>query len=54
MTNAAQAIAHGEAIMDKRTYRHQINGGVEFHHVHKVKVLGSALNSEYTDEFCRT
>ena len=50
-----QAMAHGEAIMGKQTYRRSVGDDkVEFHHVYAVKVVGPGLKSEYPDTFKRT
>ena len=53
--NMSSALEHAEAIMSNGTYRRSVGTDtVEFHPVYKVKVVGSDLKSEYTDEFKRT
>jgi hypothetical protein len=54
VSDMAQAIAHGQAIMASGVYRHAVDGGVEFHHPYKVKVTGPGLETEYPDVFKRT
>lgn len=49
-----QALAHGEAIMSNKTYRHPVKGGVEILPVYKVKITGPGLESQYPDTFRRT
>ncbi len=50
-----QAIAHAEVIMTRRTYRRVTKDGeLEVLFVHKVKVKGGGLSTEYPDEFHRT
>lgn len=50
-----QAISHAEVIMTRRTYRRvNENNEVEVLHVHKVKVKGEGLETEYPDKFHRT
>ena len=49
------ALEHACVIAERRTYRRsRSDGGVEFHHVVKVKVEGEGLASEYPDTFRRT
>ena len=49
------ALEHAQVIMERQTYRRsRSDGGVEFHHVIKVKVEGEGLESEYPDVFRRT
>lgn len=55
VTSKDQAMAHGQTIMSSQVYRRvNENGDVEFHHVHKVKVCGEDLGSQYNDTFIRT
>lgn len=50
-----QAISHAETIMTRRTYRRVTdNKDVEILYVHKVKVKGKGLDTEYPDQFHRT
>lgn len=55
VNNMEQAIAHGEVIMTRQTYRRvNSNNEVEIHHVQKVKICGEGLETEYPDTFKRT
>ena len=55
VTSIDQAIAHAETIMTRRTYRRVTKSGdVEVLSVHKVKVKGDGLETEYPDRFNRT
>ena len=54
VSSMSKAIAHGETIMASRVYRHVEGDSIEMFHVHKVKITGPGLTTEYPDEFCRT
>jgi hypothetical protein len=51
-----QAVEHAQQIMDRGIYRRPLpdGSGMELFKVHKVKIIGEGMASQYTDTFKRT
>ncbi len=50
-----QACGHAQKIAEDRVYRRvNENNELEMFPLHKVKVVGPGINTEYPDEFVRT